>query len=102
MVELLGGLGDVLLVLPAVHALARSHPAAELTVLTFTPGDALLAHDPLVTRVVGTGDHADGAPRRAVEAELDAAEREGRATTSSSPRPTTASPTSARPGRRGR
>ncbi len=76
-VELLGGFGDVLLVLPAVHALARSHPGAELTVLTFAPGDALLAHDPLVVRVVGTGDHADGAPRRAVEAELDAAERSG-------------------------
>ena len=78
-VELLGGFGDVLLVLPAVHALARSHPAAELTVLTFTPGDALLAHDPLVARVIGTSDHADGAPRRAVEAELDAAEAAGRA-----------------------
>ena len=77
-VELLGGFGDVLLVLPAVHALARSHPDAELTVLTFTPGDVLLAHDPLVARVVGTGDHADGAPRRAVEAELDAAAAEGR------------------------
>ena len=77
-VELLGGLGDVLLVLPAVHALARSHPGAALTVLTFTPGDVLLAHDPLVSRVVGTGDHADGAPRRAVEAELDASERAGR------------------------
>jgi hypothetical protein len=61
-----------------VHALARSHPGAEVTVLTFTPGDVLLAHDPLVTRVVGTSDHADGAPRRAVEAELDAAEAEGR------------------------
>ena len=71
-VELLGGFGDLLLVLPAVHALARSHPGAELTVLTFTPGDALLEHDPLVARVVGTGDHSDGAPRRAVQAELDA------------------------------
>jgi ADP-heptose:LPS heptosyltransferase len=77
-VELLGGFGDVLLVLPSVHALARSHPDAELTVLTFTPGDVLLAHDPLVARVVGTGDHTDGAPRRAVEAELDVAAAEGR------------------------
>ncbi len=77
-VELLGGFGDVLLVLPAVHALARSHPDADVSVLTFTPGDALLAHDPLVARVVATDDHADGAPRRAVAAELDAAEREGR------------------------
>jgi len=77
-VELLGGFGDVLLVLPAVHALARSHPDAELTVLTFTPGDVLLAHDPLVARVVGTSDHTDGAPRRAVAAELALAERDGR------------------------
>ena len=78
-VELLGGFGDVLLVLPAVHALARSHPEAELTVLTFTPGDVLLAHDPLVARVVATSDHTDGVPRQVVEAELDAAEAEGRA-----------------------
>ena len=77
-VELLGGFGDVLLVLPAVHALARSHPDAELTVLTFTPGDVLLAHDPLVARVVATSDHTDGVPRRVVEAELDAAEAAGR------------------------
>ena len=76
-VELLGGFGDVLLVLPAVHALTRSHPGAAVTVLTFTPGDVLLAHDPLVARVVATGDHADGAPRRAVEAELDRAAAEG-------------------------
>lgn len=71
-VELLGGFGDALLVLPAVHALARSHPQAELTVLTFTPGDVLLAHDPLVARVVATSDHTDGVPRQVVEAELDA------------------------------
>jgi ADP-heptose:LPS heptosyltransferase len=77
-VELLGGFGDVLLVLPAVHALALSHPDVPLTVLTFAPGDVLLRHDPFVARVVATSDHADGAPRRAVEAELAQAEREGR------------------------
>ena len=76
-VELLGGFGDVLLVLPAVHALARSHPDAEVTVLTFTPGDVLLAHDPLVARVVAASDHTDGVPRRVVEAELDAATAAG-------------------------
>ena len=93
-VELLGGFGDVLLVLPAVHALARSHPDAALTVLTFTPGDLLLAHDPLVTRVVPTErPHRRTAPR-VVEAELDAAEAGARRTTWSSPRrPTTASAT---------
>ena len=71
-VELLGGFGDLLLVLPAVHALARSHPGAEVTVLTFAPGDALLSADPLVARVVATRDHTEGAPRRAVAAELAA------------------------------
>lgn len=51
-VELLGGLGDLLLALPAIHALARSHPEARLTVLTFAPGAALLAADPWVAEVV--------------------------------------------------
>lgn len=69
-VELLGGLGDLLLVLPAVHALARAHPAARLSVLTFTPGADLLARDPHVTEVVATADHRDGAPRTAVAAAL--------------------------------
>jgi len=72
-VELLGGFGDLLLALPAVHALARSHPGAELDVLTFAPGDALLLRDPHVTRVLSTDDHADGAPRRAVQQALEAA-----------------------------
>ena len=71
-VELLGGFGDVLLALPAVHALARSHPDARLDVLTFTPGDALLRTDPLVATVFGTDDHSDGAPRRAVAERLAA------------------------------
>ncbi len=69
-VELLGGFGDLLLALPAVHALARSHPAARVTVLTFAPGDALLRHDPHVHRVVATADHREGAPRAAVAATL--------------------------------
>lgn len=51
-VELLGGLGDLLLALPAIHALARSHPRARVTVLTFAPGAALLAVDPWVAEVV--------------------------------------------------
>jgi len=51
-VELLGGLGDLLLALPAIHALARSHPRARVTVLTFAPGAALLAADPWVAEVV--------------------------------------------------
>jgi len=37
-VELLGGIGDVLIALPTIQALGRSHREAVLTVLTFTPG----------------------------------------------------------------
>lgn len=51
-VELLGGIGDLLMALPAIHALGRSHPDARLTVLTFAPGSELLQHDPLVHRVI--------------------------------------------------
>lgn len=45
-VELLGSIGDVLIALRAIHALARSHPAAEITVLTLPPGGELLQSDP--------------------------------------------------------
>jgi ADP-heptose:LPS heptosyltransferase len=69
-IELLGGFGDLLMILPAVHALALSHPDAAVTVLTFRPGDELLTADPHVAEVVVTDDHTDGAPRRAVAAEL--------------------------------
>jgi ADP-heptose:LPS heptosyltransferase len=51
-VELLGGLGDVLISLQAIQALARSHPEARLTVLTFSPGGELLERDPLISEVV--------------------------------------------------
>lgn len=37
-IELLGGIGDLVIALPAIHAVARSHPKAHLTVLTFAPG----------------------------------------------------------------
>jgi heptosyltransferase-2 len=50
-VDLLGGLGDLLLVLPAVHALAAAHPAVPLHVLTHEPGDQLLRSDPAVRTV---------------------------------------------------
>ena len=52
-IELLGGLGDVLIALPAIQALAASHPQASMTVLTFAPGDVLLLHHPLVHRSTG-------------------------------------------------
>jgi ADP-heptose:LPS heptosyltransferase len=51
-VELLGGIGDVLIALAAIQALARSYPNAELTVLTFPLGGVLLETDPLVHQVV--------------------------------------------------
>jgi ADP-heptose:LPS heptosyltransferase len=51
-IELLGGIGDVVIALSAIHALARTHPQAELTVLTFPPGGELLKSDPLIQRVV--------------------------------------------------
>jgi len=51
-VELLGGIGDVLIALPAIHALGRAHPSAQLTVLTFAPGGDLLCHDPLIHQVI--------------------------------------------------
>src|SRR5690242_4520109 len=51
-IELLGGIGDVVIALPAIHALARSHPAAQVTVLTFAPGGELLETDPLIHRVI--------------------------------------------------
>ncbi|NJO75501.1 MAG: glycosyltransferase family 9 protein [Leptolyngbyaceae cyanobacterium RM1_406_9] len=51
-VELLGGLGDVLIALPAITALANSHPQAKLTVLTFVPGSHLLQHHPQIDQVI--------------------------------------------------
>ena len=65
-VELLGGFGDLLLALPAVHALARSSPSTRVHVATFDPGGALLAHDTLVASVHSTADHREGAPGRFV------------------------------------
>ncbi|KOP23181.1 glycosyl transferase [Hapalosiphon sp. MRB220] len=51
-VELLGGIGDVLIALDVIQALTRSYPKTELTVLTFAPGGELLETDPLIHRVV--------------------------------------------------
>jgi len=67
-VELLGGLGDVLISLGAIQALARSHPEARLTVLTFPPGGELLEHDPLIHEVVHAPKPDPAHPRRAREA----------------------------------
>jgi len=67
-IELLGGIGDVVIALPAIHALARSHPEATLTVLTFVPGSDLLEHDPLIDRVIAV---PKGQARQAVEQLLE-------------------------------
>ncbi|MEV7225475.1 glycosyltransferase family 9 protein [Polymorphospora sp. NPDC051019] len=65
-VDLLGGLGDLVMLLPAVHALARRHPAAALRVLTHEPGGDLLRGDPAVTEVITIGQGHSGAERAAV------------------------------------
>jgi len=70
-VELLGGFGDLLLALPAVHAVARTLPGARVTVATFDPGGELLAADPLVAGVRTTSDHTPGAPGRFVAGLLE-------------------------------
>lgn len=67
-VDLLGGIGDLVMLLPSLHALARCHPAATLRVLTHEPGAVLLATDPAVTEVRTA---AKGVERAAVVAELD-------------------------------
>ena len=67
-VELLGGIGDVVIALPAIQALGRSYPEAELTVLTLPPGGELLESDPLIHRVVYPDSNANA--RKSVEALL--------------------------------
>ena len=67
-VDLLGGLGDLVMVLPVIHALHRRHPGAELRVLTHQPGDVLLRHDPAVATIACA---ERGRERPAVLAELD-------------------------------
>jgi hypothetical protein len=67
LIDLLGGLGDLIMVLPSVHALADAHPDADLTVLTHAPSVPLLARDPAVA-VVRTAEKHD--ERAAVEQAL--------------------------------
>ena len=65
-VDLLGGIGDLLMVLPAIHALARRHPQAAVRVLTHEPGADLVRQDPLVAEVRVPRCDASGAERQAV------------------------------------
>lgn len=67
-VELLGGLGDVLISLSAIQALARSHQEARVTVLTFPPGGDLLGDDPLISEAVQAPRPDPDHPHRAREA----------------------------------
>jgi ADP-heptose:LPS heptosyltransferase len=67
-VDLLGGLGDLVMALPVIHALARRNPGAALRVLTHPPGDVLLEADPAVTEVLRA---EKGDERGAVAAVLD-------------------------------
>ncbi|GAA2750500.1 glycosyltransferase family 9 protein [Amnibacterium kyonggiense] len=52
LVDTMGGLGDLVLALPLVEALQRSHPGAELAVVTTAPWHVLLARDPGIAEVV--------------------------------------------------
>ncbi|MBW4582117.1 MAG: hypothetical protein KME42_21335 [Tildeniella nuda ZEHNDER 1965/U140] len=72
-IELLGGIGDVLIALSAIQALGRSHPNAKLTVLTFAPGSELLKDDPLIHHVIGIEPELNQVhqARNVVEALLD-------------------------------
>ncbi len=65
-VELLGGIGDLLIALPAIHLLADSHPRARLRVLTFTPAVELLHADPRVAEILPLTDHGTHAVHAAV------------------------------------
>lgn len=51
-IELLGGIGDLVIALPAIKALAIAHPDSQVTVLTFAPGGELLKNDPLIHEVI--------------------------------------------------
>lgn len=61
-IELLGGIGDVLIALPAIQALGRSYPNAKLTVLTFAPGGDLLKYDPLIDQVIAIAREQNNQP----------------------------------------
>ncbi|WP_211237523.1 glycosyltransferase family 9 protein [Actinoalloteichus sp. AHMU CJ021] len=69
-VDLLGGLGDLLMLLPSVHALARNHPGAEVHLLTHRPGDSLVEADEAVTAVLVPERRGGGGEREAVQRSL--------------------------------
>ncbi len=67
-VDLLGGIGDLVMVLPSLRGLARRHPDAAVRVLTHAPGATLLDPDPDVAEVRAV---RKGGERAAVVAELE-------------------------------
>lgn len=71
-VDLLGGIGDLLMLLPAVHGLARRNSGARLRMITHDPGAELMRVDPAVAEVVTPRHGRPGAEREAVAAALAA------------------------------
>ncbi|PSK64074.1 hypothetical protein B0E53_03979 [Micromonospora sp. MH33] len=67
-VDLLGGIGDLVMILPAIHGLARRNPGAVLRVVSHEPGVDLLREDPAVAGVHVAGPHAGDARAAVVEA----------------------------------
>jgi ADP-heptose:LPS heptosyltransferase len=68
-IDLLGGLGDLVMALPVVHGLAARFPGAALRVLTHDPGATLLDTDPTVAEVLRA---EKGREREAAEAAVAA------------------------------
>ncbi|MGK5740828.1 glycosyltransferase family 9 protein [Micromonospora sp. URMC 103] len=73
-VDLLGGIGDLVMLLPAVHGLARRNPGARMRVVTHEPGAELVRVDPAVIEV-RTPRHGRPGAERAAVAEALAARR---------------------------
>lgn len=69
-VDVMGGLGDLVLALPMVHALALSHPEASVHVATLAPWHELLENDPLVTEVIPLENREEDTVRQRVTATL--------------------------------
>ncbi|SRR5579883_1024874 len=73
-IELLGGIGDGLIALPAIQALGRTYPTARLTILTFAPVAELLCSDPLIHTIITvdrSSTHQSQPVRKAVEVVLE-------------------------------
>jgi ADP-heptose:LPS heptosyltransferase len=65
-VDLLGGIGDLIMLLPVVHGLARNNPGARIRVVTHEPGAELVRGDPAVAEVRTPAHGRPGAAREAV------------------------------------